>query len=92
MMKAANLSIHVHGPHVTERATREVGEAVADALHLVAENLHPGADLHWRVARVEFACDGCGLRQPFEAGRGDWTHLDGIDYCPECSRGPRQAA
>lgn len=84
-MSDGKLSVHVHGPAVTEKTVREVGEGMADVLHLVAENLHPGANLRWKVARVEFCCDGCGHRQPFDADRTGWLHDEGNDYCPVCA-------
>lgn len=84
MSDDAKLSVRVHGPRVTEATAREVGDRMADLLHDMAESLHPGADLRWKVGRVDFCCDGCDRRQPFDADRTGWAHRGGDDFCPRC--------
>jgi len=84
MKREAPLSVHVHGPNVTEDAAREAGEATARLLDAVGESLgHPA--LGWKVGSVRFACDGCDRRQPFDQLRDGWTHVGGDDFCPACS-------
>ncbi len=75
--------LRIYGRNLTEAQTRATGEAFAELLHEIG--LSMGFDQSWTVPRVDFMCDGCGFRQPFDAKRIAWTHREGDDFCAACS-------
>jgi hypothetical protein len=90
-MNAGDISIRLYGENVTEQAVTETAGHVADALHEISKTIAPGGPgLHWHVGHVDLMCDGCELRQPFDADRTGWTRVDANDYCPECGQGGSQ--
>lgn len=70
----------------------EVAEATKKLLASVAENM--GVEgLEWKIASIQFKCDGCGLLRPDRPGPEEgWTFRDGDDLCPACTAKEHTAA
>ena len=86
-LKLGELRISVHGPGASIEAAVEVADATKKLLDEVAKNMGiPEGAVAWRIASVQFKCDGCGLLRPDKPSLDEgWTHSDGDDFCPECS-------
>jgi len=84
----ARFAVSLHGPHVTIEDAVKAGDATKDLLESVSE--HMGHTVTWRVASIQFQCDGCHVTRP-DRPRPDegWTHREGDDFCPTCSSEPR---
>lgn len=86
-MSEANptVSVSLHGPGASIEAAIEAGAALKALLEEVGREV--GAEgVTWRIASVQFRCDGCGLTRPDRPGPDEgWTYSNGDDFCPECS-------
>lgn len=86
-----DLTVSLHGPGATIEGAIEAGIATKGLLEEIGREM--GVEgVEWRIASVQFKCDGCGLTRPDRPQPDEgWTYHEGDDLCPSCTQGSLDA-